>query len=266
MNWAALSLVAHLSRPLWPWARLHEMQRRVRILYIRFLRARIRDEINRQRLKLIWDIWGYRLWLGAPLPIRKRLGLLWRFIVIDWNVVHGHKPSEIVHVLRSIAARRAEAGEVVLEAGCWKGGSTCKFSLVCAQMGYRLEVFDSFEGVQAHEVGSGENDFSGNYAASEAEVQQNISRYGAEFVCTLHKGWFADTLQTVPGTVRVVYIDCDVSEGTQDVLRSVTRSMIADGAIFTQDFHIESVRCVLEPYHVRRLSRNLASIHHATQT
>ena len=240
------------------------MQRRVRNLYIRFLRARIRDEINRQRLKLIWDIWGYRLWLGAPLPIRKRLGLLWRFIVIDWNVVHGHKPSEIVHVLRSIAARRAEPGEVILEAGCWKGGSTCKFSLVCAQMGYALEVYDSFEGVQAHEVGPGENDFSGSYAASEAEVRQNLARYGAEFVCTLHKGWFADTLQTVRPRLRVVYIDCDVAEGTQDVLRGVTPSMTLDGAIFTQDFHIGAVRRVLEPYDVSHLSRNLASVHHDT--
>jgi hypothetical protein len=69
--------------------------------------------------------------------------------------------------------------------GCWRGGSAAKFSLLCQMLGYRLAVFDSFEGVEPlteEETGKG-YDFSGEYAATKALVTDNVARYGAAGSC-----------------------------------------------------------------------------------
>jgi O-methyltransferase len=136
-------------------------------------------------------------------------------------------------------------GECVVEAGCWKGGSSAKLSLICSHMGYSLNIHDSFEGVER--VHEGGHNFSGQYAASQTEVSENIRRYGRLEVCHLHKGWFADTLAAAPiqTPVRAAYIDCDLAKGTREVLKGVVHSIVPDGAIFTQDYHIKVVRKVL---------------------
>jgi len=233
-----------------------------RHLYIRLLRKRIKDELTRQRVKLLlWDIWGYWPWLTARLPPRDRLLLLGRFLRIDWNVLHGHKPIEISYVLRELTQRSSQ-DEIVIEAGCWKGGSTTKLSLVCERLDYRLIVCDSFEGVAPHAPVEGEFNFSGLYAATEDEVRTNLARYGANNF-EIRKGWFSETLKpgSIRSTVRLVFIDCDLAPATADVLKGVLPALSVDGVVFTQDFHIPSVRQVLSIHKLEteHLARNLAA-------
>ncbi len=85
---------------------------------------------------------------------------------------------------------------MMVEAGCWNSGSSAKFSIVCAELGYGLKIYDSFEGVGATsaEELAGSYDFSGEYAASEATVRKNVAKYGEVAICTFHKGWLAITL------------------------------------------------------------------------
>ena len=138
----------------------------------------------------------------------------------------------------------------MVEAGCWNGGSTAKFSLVCRLLGYRLHVYDSFEGVEAITAEEGESayDFTGEYAAAEEAVHANVRRFGALEVCETHRGWFADTLAVTPppGPVRVAYIDCDLAKGTREALEGVVPRLTEDGWVFTQDFHIAPVRELLQ--------------------
>src|SRR6266480_1140884 len=42
---------------------------------------------------------------------------------------------------------RSKASGVVVECGCYKGGSTANLSLICAKAGRKLHVFDSFAGL-----------------------------------------------------------------------------------------------------------------------
>jgi O-methyltransferase len=226
------------------------VERYVRMGYVRWIRPHLSQAIVRQRVKLAWHVWGYWpvLFLGA-LSLRNRLKLLVRFIAIDWNVLHAHRPCEIARVSQAIAERSARPNEVMIEAGCWQGGSSAKFSIVCNLFGYRLHIYDSFQGVEASapKARAAGHDFSGEYAAAEAVVRGNLSRYGESAVCTIHPGWFAETLaaRPVPLPVRIVYIDCDLAKGTHEVLRGVVPAMVQDGWVFSQDCHLPSVDALL---------------------
>jgi O-methyltransferase len=222
---------------------------RVRGFYVRWVRPRIASELSRQRLKLVWFAWGYWRLFRLNLGLRERLRLLRRFLRVDWNVTHAHRPSEISEVCLALGSRRARSGELMVEAGCWRGGSTAKFSLLCEMLGYHLNVYDSFEGVEplSEEAKRSSYDFSGEYAAAKVLVMDNVERYGALGSCSFIQGWFSDTLARKPltGPVRLVYIDCDVAKGTSEVLTGVVCQLVPDGRVFSQDFHIEPVRELL---------------------
>lgn len=229
---------------------LGHVQSGLRRSYVRWIRPHIPQPIHRQRLKLAWFVWGYGPLLTIKsIPLRDRLKLLIRFLRIDWCVLHAHTPLEIALICRALAERPARPGEVVVEAGCWQGGSSAKFSLIGALLGYRLCIFDSFEGVEAmtaKEVADS-FDFSGSYRAAETTLRSNVALYGRIDVCTIRRGWFADTLAAapVPNPVRLAFIDCDLAKGTDEVLSGVVPSLVQDGWIFSQDFHIKPVRRLL---------------------
>ena len=223
----------------------------VHTAYVRFIRPFIGGYLGRQRLKLIWFGWGYLPLLALRrLPLRDRIILLGRFLRVDWNVPHAHLPSEIVEVCRVLAERPAKPDEVFVEAGCFQGGSACKFSLACRRVGLRMLIYDSFQGVEEmlDEAKDGAYDFSGEYAAPQQLVLDNLRRFGAADVCNLVPGWFCDTLAANPisAPVRAAYIDCDTAKGTQEVLQGVARSLSPDSRVFSQDFHIAPVIQYLE--------------------
>lgn len=179
----------------------------------------------------------------AAIPLRTRLWLLWRCIRIDWHVPHGHEPRDCAATLASLGERRARTGEVMVEAGCWQGGSTAKWSLACKSLGYKLHVYDSFEGVEARTELEGKYDFSGEYAAPLALVREHVEKFGDISVCTFHQGWFQDTMRPgqVPGPVRLVYIDCDLVKGTREVLEGVIPCLSEDAVVTSQDGQIAVV-------------------------
>lgn len=230
------------------------------------------NDLARQRLKMMYYVWGYwRFFTSANLPLRTRVHLLCAFVRVDLNVRHGHTPSEIGRVCLAIAERRARPRESVVEAGCWMGGSSVKFSLLCHELGYRLEIFDSFEGVETLPEAERklEWDYAGQYAAGEEILWSNLRKYGRPDVCSSHKGWFSETMARapLPAPVRVAYIDCDLAKGTQQALAGIVPSLCENGVIFTQDFHIDPVRhLLLDPANwpsrpeVVRWGRRLASI------
>lgn len=229
----------------------HRATHWARRVYRRWLRDRLRDPLQQQRLKMFWFVWGYwHLYKLRTIPLLSRLALIARFLRIDWRVLHAHTPEEISLVCLALGERAARPGEVMVEAGCWHGGGSAKFSLLCQRLGYHLYVYDSFAGVDrlsAEQIGVG-HDYSGEYTASEAVVRRNVRMYGAPERCSFSKGWFADTLATRPisAPVRVAYIDCDLANGTEEVLHGVVAALTPDGRIFSQDYHIAPVRRLRE--------------------
>lgn len=226
------------------------IHKHLRSLYVQHLRHRLRREIVRQRLKLVYYVWGYwPIFLVPNVSPTQKISLLWRFLLVDWHIVHSHRPFEISVVCRALAERHARSSEILLEAGCFNGGSSAKFSIMCAMLGYNLCIFDSFEGVEemTDEEKGASYDFSGQYKALEETVRENIKKYGEIGVCSFYKGWFKDTLavEGAPKPVRVAYIDCDLATGTREVLQGIVPALVSDGWIFSEDYHIQPVFAVL---------------------
>lgn len=252
------------------------LEQRLRGFYVRWIRPHISQKINQQRLKHVFYIWSYwPLLFINTVPFLGRLKLLWRFILIDWNILHDHQPNEISSVCRTIAERHAIHNEVIVEAGCWKGGSSAKFSIICKMLGYKLYIYDSFEGVEEMTLEEKQktHDFSGEYASPESTLRSNLTQYGEISVCSIYRGWFAKTLAATPmvAPVRVAFIDCDLGKGTNEVLIGVMPVLVDDGWIFSQDFHLRPVRELLQDPNtwkqfdkgnpsITRLCGNLASL------
>jgi O-methyltransferase len=190
--------------------------------------------------------WGYLPLLAMQrLSISQRMHLLLKFLIVDCKVVHAHSPAEIVAVIAAIAERAFLPGECVLEAGCYQGGSSVKLSLVCQLFGCPFHIYDSFEGVppmRSEELAGGNFNFSGTYASPEEVLRLNLAKYGAASQCEIHKGWFSDTMKSIPYRTKVAFIDCDLARSTSDALNGIVPSLSEDGSVFSQDFHISPVR------------------------
>ncbi len=239
------------GRPLESW---------LRYVWVKLIRPHISSDIGRQRIKLILFGWGYAPLLFAnSLNLLQRIQILARFLKIDWSVLHGHRPADIAKVCCVLLERPLEEREGVVEAGCWRGGSSAKLSILCRILGLRLHIYDSFLGV--HEMSAEEardHDFSGQYAAPEDVLRQTLTRYGEPGVCEIHKGWFSDTLGAKPVAfpVRAVYIDCDSARGTWEVLKGIVPNLVPNGLVFSQDTHLPSVRELLsDPETWRKLGK-----------
>src|SRR6476661_6396161 len=117
--------------------------------YRQWVFPRFPNELSRQRLKLLWFIWEYwPIFFLKNLSVMERLNILMRFLKVDWHIVHSHLPSEIACMCIALTDRQAKGDEVVVEAGCWQGGSAAKLSILCKMLGYRLLIYDSFSGVE----------------------------------------------------------------------------------------------------------------------
>jgi hypothetical protein len=204
-----------------------------RWFYERVVFPNVSDELVLQRIKLVWFVWGY--WRVLHHPI-----LLAKFLRVDWHVVNCHSPSLIAIIAADIA--RKPAGRLFVEAGCWKGASSCKFSLLCERYGYFLHIYDSFEGVEDVSKIPGEWKYSGQYSASQTSVEANVTRFGAIAVCTFHPGWFKDTIaHGASDVIALCYIDRDTGKGTFEVLSGVIPFLSQNGVICSRDYHITSV-------------------------
>jgi Macrocin-O-methyltransferase (TylF) len=241
------------------------VRKRVRRFYVRRIRPHLATPLAQQRARLAWQGWSYLRLLGpSALPVTARLRLIGTCLRTDWTLAHAHRPPEIAPVLQAVASRPAAPDEAVVEAGCWQGGATVKLSRACAALGYRLWVYDSFEGVEPHVPEEGEYDFTGEYQASPTTLQANLARLGRPEVVTVVEGWFEDTLGAgrVPDTIHTVLVDCDLGKGTREVLDATRPHLTPDARVFTQDFHIPEVRTAIADLGLdaRRVAYQLAEI------
>src|SRR5206468_442984 len=109
--------------------------------------------------------------------------------------------TEMLSFIRTILTIPQEVEGCVVEAGCFKGGSTAKFSLAVEKVNRKLVVFDSFAGLpentEPHDktIHGERPDFSqGKYAGTLQEVSQNVRRYGKADSCQFIEGWFEETM------------------------------------------------------------------------
>ena len=136
---------------------------------------------------------------------------------------------------------------VLVECGCYKGGSTVNLSLVAAACGRELHVFDSFEGlpepdsIDAGHVVVAEQSVStyerGAYAGTLNEVTRNVQRFGAPDACRFHRGYFSDTLPGFDEPVAFAYLDVDLASSEKECLHRLWPLLVPGGFVFTDEAH-----------------------------
>ena len=151
----------------------------------------------------------------------------------------------MVRILREIFVLTDDRTGVIVEAGCFKGGSTAKLSIAAAEVGRRLVVFDSFEGLPENDEPHDKTIFgeqarfaAGTYTGRLQEVSDNVARWGELDVCEMKAGWFDDTMPTFREPVAVAFIDVDLASSTRTCLRYLYPLLVPGGVIFSHDGHL----------------------------
>lgn len=154
--------------------------------------------------------------------------------------------SHVLMAARILAVPKATPG-VLVECGCFKGGSTANLSLLAAAIGRQLHAFDSFAGlpvaddVDAGHVVLGERNLysyeAGAYRGSLDEVRDNVARYGAIEACVVHPGYFEETMPGFDLPVVFAYFDVDLVKSAEPCLRTVWPLLQPNGYLFTDEAH-----------------------------
>ena len=182
---------------------------------------------------------------GVTLPRKLRLLAM----MIRNNVRVPSASNFIGHVLMAAEILNVppDSPGVIVECGCYKGGSTVNLSLVAATCGRRLHVFDSFEGLPEPDAGDTGHVVMaerlvrtyepGAYAGTLDEVRNNVQRFGALALCTFHQGLFSDTLPTFDEPVVFAYLDVDLATSEKTCLRHLWPQLVPGAFVFTDEAH-----------------------------
>jgi O-methyltransferase len=181
-------------------------------------------------------------------PRRRRIRLALQSYLISERLDCPHSQAEALACMDSILRIPPAVQGCVVEAGCYKGGSTAKFSLA-AQLARRpLFVFDSFEGIppndEMHErdiFGAHVRFAEGAYKGALQEVEANLERYGDIDSCVLVKGWFEQTLPKFKDPIAVAYVDVDLASSTSTCLKYLYPLLVPGGVLYSQDGHLPLV-------------------------
>lgn len=185
--------------------------------------------------------------------------------------------SEIFSIIHQLYVLKSwgVAGDFA-EFGCFKGYSSSMLSFACQQLGLKMHIFDSFEGLPAA-PGSGYQ--QGQYAGSMEEVRDHVTRFGAIDAVEFHKGFFADSLKVWrPDKLMCLWMDVDLEVSAQDLMIVADRvdergtlfshecspDIFQDGAIVSEPHPDNPVRPLLDR-HVA-LGRPLTGHHVAGYT
>ncbi len=92
----------------------------------------------------------------------KRLETIRRMYLISYNVDCPHTQYEMLEFMSAVLTLSKSVKGCIVEAGCYKGGSTAKFSVAAKISGRKLIVFDSFEGFPENKEPNSEFIFGGS--------------------------------------------------------------------------------------------------------
>jgi O-methyltransferase len=179
---------------------------------------------------------------------RERLAIVRRAYLISFRVPCPHTQEEVLSYVRTILSLPRETQGVLVEAGCFKGGSTAKFSLAADLAGRELVVFDSFQGIPPNAEVMDKDIFGkkagfpeGLFCGSLGEVRNNVSTYGRIERCRFVEGWFDNTMPHFDEPIAAAYIDVDLASSTKTCLKYLFPRLQPGGVLYSQDGHLPVV-------------------------
>lgn len=191
-----------------------------------------------------WPLFRFQWFSGVHSPTPRR-DLVRRLRLAHAGINCAHTHHEIVSMIDVILALPSSRPGCIVEAGCFKGGSTAKLSIAAKIMGRKLVVFDSFAGLPDNQESHGRDIFGlgvhfegGKYSGQLAEVASNVERFGEPSVCEFRKGWFEDSMPDFHEPVALAFVDVDLVSSTRTCLRYLYPLLTPGGSIFSHDGHL----------------------------
>ena len=188
-----------------------------------------------------------------PLPPSERLSWVRRFRAISAAVDSPHEEGELLQYTAALLRMPADLPGCLVEAGCYKGGSAAKISIVARHLGRELVLFDSFEGLPAVEENHRTSVFGravafkqGDWCGTLDEVKRNITSHGEPSACRFVQGWFEDTMPAFDKPIAAMYVDVDLASSTRTCLRHLYPLTSPGGLVYAQDGHLPLVLEVYE--------------------
>lgn len=185
---------------------------------------------------------------SLDLPLVERLRLVKRFTDISVHVKSPHTQEEMLAYAKEILVLPKSDTGVIVEAGCFKGSSTAKFSLAAKLADKKLMVFDSFRGIPPNDEKHEKNIFGGSagfkegdYCGTLDEVKHAVQQYGALDHCVFIEGFFESTMPGFSQPISAAYIDVDLVSSTRTCIRYIYPLLKEGGAIYSQDGHLPLV-------------------------
>ena len=198
-----------------------------------------------RRARAEWPLVSLRVGRLGTLDYADRAALVRRLIDAHDHIQCAHTHGEMVRIIRAIFAIPENVPGWIVEAGCFKGGSTAKLSIAAATVGRRLAVFDSFEGIPDNDEPHDKTIFGdqarfdqGSYQGTLADVTDNVARWGELGVCDMKPGWFEDTMPSFTEPVAVGFVDVDLASSTRTCLEWLYPRLIPGGVLFSHDGHL----------------------------
>jgi O-methyltransferase len=134
---------------------------------------------------------------------------------------------------------------VVVECGCYKGGSSVNLSIVCALVGRRLVICDSFEGLpkpqeydESHPVPhrhDTEDYHEGQFAAPRELVEDNLRKFGRLDVCDFKVGFFDKSLKDWDQPVAMGFLDVDLIDSLRPCLTAFWPRLDGEGRLYVHE-------------------------------
>lgn len=155
-----------------------------------------------------------------------------------------HTEKEIIEIIVGIFASPNERDSCIVEAGCFKGGSTAKLSLAAKILNKKLIVFDSFEGIPENDEMNSDGTYHhqpGFWCGSLDEVRHNVTRYGSIESCEFIKGLFETTMPQFKTPISTAFVDVDLASSVKTCLRYLYPLIVNNGIFFNQDGHLKQV-------------------------
>lgn len=172
------------------------------------------------------------------MTLRRKAWLAWRMYRTTRVVFTGTSYKAHLAMAAKLLEIPPSVEGVVVECGCFQGGSTVNLSLLCKIVGRKLIVYDSFEGLPPPTPGDRAASpwGTGLYAGSLDVVRENVRRHGALEVCTFRKGWFADTMPAHVEPVVLAFLDVDYQASIHDCMLTLWPKLTPKGYMFIDEY------------------------------
>lgn len=179
----------------------------------------------------------------------QRLLIVKKSYGISHNVICTHSNRQMLEVISTTLSFSSDLEGCIVQAGCYKGGSTAKISIAANMVQRQFIVFDSFEGMPENNEHLGKGEWRGTLE----EVKDNLRRFGSIEVCEFFEGWFDDTMPTFERPIVVIYLDVGLSSSNRTCIKYLYPLLVPGGVLFSQ---VRNLAPVVELYDSDEFWRN----------